>query len=67
MNANTDAQMTGEDWFDRGKADAWSGKSKQPPEVEPEASSMYDLGYSEGEIKRPPSDTSIEDRPDAES
>lgn len=43
-----------QEWFDRGKEDAWSGKSKQPPEHDPEAASFYDLGYSEGEIERPP-------------
>lgn len=45
-------------WFDRGKEDAWSGKSKQPPEHDPQAASFYDLGYSEGEIGRPPTITS---------
>lgn len=42
-----------QEWFDRGKEDAWSGRSKQPPEHDPQAASFYDLGYSEGEIERP--------------
>ncbi|HLP81262.1 MAG TPA: hypothetical protein VK141_04605 [Nitrosomonas sp.] len=46
-------------WFDHGKEDAWAGKSKQPPEHDPQAASFYDLGYSEGEIGRPPTDTFI--------
>ncbi len=41
------------DWFDRGKQDAWAGKAKQPPE-DPQAASLYDLGYSEGNIQRSP-------------
>ncbi len=43
-----------EDWFSRGKEDAWSGRSKRAPEQDPEAASLYDLGYSEGVIERPP-------------
>ncbi|WP_019503655.1 hypothetical protein [Pleurocapsa sp. PCC 7319] len=46
--------MTDEDWINQGKADAWSGKSKQTPEHDPQAASMYDLGYCEGEIARSP-------------
>ena len=46
--------MTDEDWIDQGKADAWAGKSKQTPEHDPQAASMYDLGYCEGEIERSP-------------
>ncbi len=46
--------MTDEDWIDQGKADAWAGKPKQPPEHDPQAASMYDLGYCEGEIERSP-------------
>ena len=46
--------FTDEEWFNLGKADAWAGKPKLPPEVDAQAASMYDLGYSEGEIKRPP-------------
>jgi hypothetical protein len=44
-----------EDWFSRGKEDAWSGRSKSSPEQDPEAASLYDLGYREGLIARPPS------------
>ena len=39
-------------WFDRGKEDAWSGRSKCPPEHDPQAASLYDLGYGEGMIQR---------------
>ncbi|MEM7591237.1 MAG: hypothetical protein AAF383_06910 [Cyanobacteria bacterium P01_A01_bin.83] len=46
--------MTDRDWIDRGKADAWAGKPKSPPEHDPTAASMYDLGYCEGEIEKPP-------------
>ena len=42
-----------EDWFDRGKEDAWSGRPKQPPE-DPQAASLYDLGYSEATIQLAP-------------
>ncbi len=44
-----------EDWFSRGKEDAWSGRPKCPPEQDPEAASLYDLGYSEGVVEHPPS------------
>lgn len=40
-----------EDWFTRGKEDALMGRAKQPPETDPEQSSLYDLGYSEGSIQ----------------
>lgn len=40
-----------EDWFTRGKEDALMGKAKQPPETDPEQSSLYDLGYGEGSIQ----------------
>jgi hypothetical protein len=53
MNDN-DSLLLDQDWFDRGKEDAWAGRSKQPPEHDPNAASFYDLGYSEGEIERPP-------------
>ncbi|WP_404788881.1 hypothetical protein [Altericista sp. CCNU0014] len=43
-----------EDGFARGKADAWAGRSKCPPEEDVEAASLYDLGYSEGAIRRSP-------------
>ena len=46
--------VSDEDWFSLGKADAWAGKPKLPPEQNSQAASMYDLGYSEGKIKRPP-------------
>jgi len=49
--------MTDEDWFSLGKSDAWAGKPKAPPEQDSQAASMYDLGYSEGEIIRPPTET----------
>ena len=48
------ALMTDEDWINRGKADAWEGKPRQTPEHDPQAASMYDLGYCEGEIERSP-------------
>ncbi|MBD2347000.1 hypothetical protein [Anabaena subtropica] len=44
------SEMTHEDWFSLGKSDAWAGKPKVPPEQDALAASMYDLGYSEGEI-----------------
>lgn len=53
MLSGSDA-MLDQDWFDRGKEDAWAGRSKNPPEHDPQAASFYDLGYSEGEIERPP-------------
>ena len=46
--------LTDRDWIDKGKADAWDGKPKHPPEHDPQAASMYDLGYCEGEIERSP-------------
>lgn len=54
---NKEALMSDQEWFDRGKEDAWLGRSKQPPEHDPNAASFYDLGYSEGEVERPPTDT----------
>lgn len=54
MNQVSNEFMTYEDWLNQGKADAWAGKPKQTPEQNPEAASMYDLGYCEGEIKRSP-------------
>jgi hypothetical protein len=50
------SEMSDEDWFNIGKADAWAGRPKLPPEQDAQAASLYDLGYSEGEIKRPPTD-----------
>ncbi|MEM7760866.1 MAG: hypothetical protein AAF298_22460 [Cyanobacteria bacterium P01_A01_bin.40] len=57
MNNAALAFMRDEDWIDRGKADAWAGKPKQAPEHDPQAGSMYDLGYCEGEIERSPLET----------
>ena len=54
MNSVSNSSMSDRDWIDRGKADAWAGKVKQPPEHDPQAASMYDLGYCEGEIEKPP-------------
>ncbi|QKQ76401.1 hypothetical protein [Nostoc sp. TCL240-02] len=48
------SEMNNEDWFSLGKSDAWAGKTKVPPEQDSQAASMYDLGYCEGKIKRPP-------------
>lgn len=49
--------MTDEDWFNLGKSDAWARKPKASPEQDSQAASMYDLGYSEGEIQHPPTET----------
>ena len=46
--------MTDEEWFNLGKADAWARQPKQSPEHDPQAASMYDLGYCEGEVERSP-------------
>jgi hypothetical protein len=54
MNKDSNANMSDRDWNDKGKSDAWEGKPKQPPEHDPQAASMYDLGYCEGEIERSP-------------
>jgi hypothetical protein len=54
MDNNHTTLMTDEDWIDAGKADAWAGKPKSPPEREPQAASMYELGYCEGAIERNP-------------
>ena len=53
--------LTDSDWIDKGKSDAWAGKAKQPPEHDPQAASMYDLGYCEGEIERSPVQSKIEE------
>ncbi|NWF59026.1 MAG: hypothetical protein HXY43_06900 [Fischerella sp.] len=55
------SRMTDEDWFNLGKSDAWAGQPKVPPEQDSQAASMYELGYSEGEIKRPPIETRAAD------
>lgn len=52
--------MTDRDWIDKGKSDAWAGKHKQSPEHDPQAASMYDLGYCEGEIERSPIQPKVE-------
>ncbi|UKP00189.1 hypothetical protein [Nostoc sp. UHCC 0870] len=61
MNKTTEngfsSGMSYEDWFNLGKSDAWAGKPKVPPEQNSQAASMYDLGYSEGEITHPPTQT----------
>jgi hypothetical protein len=54
MDNVSNTYMSDEDWINQGKADAWAGKSKQTPEHDPQAASMYDLGYCEGEIRRSP-------------
>ncbi|MGV2829949.1 hypothetical protein [Myxosarcina sp. GI1(2024)] len=54
MNDNLIHEMSDADWINQGKADAWEGKPKQTPEHDPQAASMYDLGYCEGEIERSP-------------
>ena len=54
MDNVSKASMSDRDWIDKGKSDAWEGKAKQPPEHDPQAASMYDLGYCEGEIERSP-------------
>ncbi len=46
--------ITAEDWFNKGKTDAWSGHTKSAPEHDAQAASMYDLGYCEGIIGRSP-------------
>jgi hypothetical protein len=46
--------MTNEDWFAQGKEDTWHCRPKSPPEHDPQAASLYDLGYDEGLIGRSP-------------
>lgn len=48
----TQEDVAEEDWFSLGKQDALMGRSKQPPETDPEQASLYDLGYGEGSIQR---------------
>ena len=60
MNNVSTTLMTDEEWINKGKADAWEGKPKQSPEHDPQAASMYDLGYCEGEIERSPNQTEFE-------
>lgn len=52
-----DARTAQEDWFSRGKEDGLLGRAKQPPEIDPEQASLYDLGYGEGSIQRSLSET----------
>ena len=47
--------LTDRDWIDKGKSDAWAGKPKLPPEHDPQAASMYDFGYCEGDRSISPS------------
>jgi hypothetical protein len=54
VNNLDESDMTDEEWLNQGKADAWDGQSKQSPSHNSLAASMYDLGYSEGQIKRSP-------------
>lgn len=54
MNQVSNSFMSDRDWIDKGKADAWAGIPKSAPEHDPQAASMYDLGYCEGEIERSP-------------
>ncbi|NJK48892.1 hypothetical protein HC931_12545 [Candidatus Gracilibacteria bacterium] len=54
QNDDSNFYLTDEDWFYLGKADAWAEKPKNPPEQDPQAASLYDLGYSEGAIERSP-------------
>jgi hypothetical protein len=54
MMTKDNAWMTPEDWFNLGKQDAWLQRPKYAPEVDPQAASLYDLGYSEGVIERSP-------------
>jgi hypothetical protein len=55
MGLEHGARLAQEDWFDLGKEDAWLGRPKCPPDHDPQAASLYDLGYSEGKIQRSPS------------
>ncbi len=54
MSVHTISSMREEDWFSKGKEDAWAKRPKCSPEHDPQAASLYDLGYSEGEIQRSP-------------
>ena len=59
MNKVSTTLMNDEEWINQGKADAWEGKPKQTPEHDPQAASMYDLGYCEGAIERSPNKTQV--------
>jgi hypothetical protein len=54
MDRHPTTPISDEDWINLGKADAWDGKPKSPPELDPQAASMYDLGYCEGGIAQSP-------------
>jgi hypothetical protein len=56
MNTPSGCWMTDEDWFNRGKADAWAKRPKASSAQDSRLASMYDLGYSEGEIICSPTD-----------
>jgi hypothetical protein len=63
-NSFTDLRhLTNQDWFSVGKEDAWCGRPKQSPEHDTEAASLYDLGYSEGEIEPAPTLSSVQSTP----
>ncbi len=62
MNTVPTALMTDEDWINQGKADAWARKPKHSPEHDPQAASMYDLGYCEGAIERSPVNEQTENK-----
>ena len=47
-------QIDNTEWFNQGKNDAWEGKPKQPPQHNCQAASLYELGYSEGQIEPNP-------------
>lgn len=51
---SADFSLSDEDWMSLGKADAWEGKPKRPPQEDSQAASMYELGYAEGVTQRPP-------------
>jgi hypothetical protein len=57
MNSLPIDTMTDTEWFNLGKADAWAKNPKQAPEHDPQAASLYELGYNEGEIAHSPTDT----------
>lgn len=54
MTNTPQSTETNADWFAQGKSDAWAGRPKEPPEHDPQAASLYDLGYDEGTIQRSP-------------
>ncbi|WP_442856272.1 hypothetical protein [Fischerella sp. NIES-3754] len=60
MQNKSGSGITDEDWFNLGKSDAWAGQPKIPPQQDSQAASMYELGYCEGEIKRAPIESQIQ-------